>query len=273
MKQMGANAWRTAHNPPCRALLEQCDAQGMLVWDENHRNRASPDMLGDLRSMLLRDRNHPSVILWSLCNEILCEDFDADTAQVLRGIVKELDPRGQRPITAAMNGGYGGAFPEVLDVMGINYHIKEYDDFHQKHPKQPKIGSEIASDFSDRSIYSNDSTKKMYVSAYDLNAPNWGNTAEDVWCALLDRELMAGGFIWVGFDYKGEPTPYTWPNINSHAGAADIAGFPKDNYYYNIGNRYFSVLQNARWCMYSRIGIGTCNTSSLVRAHARRQMQ
>lgn len=232
-KQMGSNGWRTAHNPPTPALLDECDKQGMLVWDENHRNRDSPDMIEDLKSLILRDRNHPSVIMWSLCNEALCEGFNADTAKVLKPIVQSLDPKGQRPVTAAMNGGYGSAFQDVLDVMGVNYHIGKYDDIHQSHPNQPMIGSETSSDYSDRYIYENDSTDRMYVSSYDVNHPGWGNTAEDAWCAIADRSFIAGGFYWTGFDYKGEPTPYGWPNINSHFGVIDEAGFPKDNYYYH----------------------------------------
>jgi len=232
-KQMGSNGWRTAHNPPTPALLDECDKQGMLVWDENHRNRNSPDMIEDLKSLILRDRNHPSVIMWSICNEALCEGFNADVAKSLKPIFQELDPKGQRPVTAAMNGGYGSAFQDVLDVMGVNYHIGQYDKIHSSHPNQPMIGSETSSDYSDRYIYENDNKDRMYVSAYDVNHPGWGNTAEDAWCAIADRDFVAGGFYWTGFDYKGEPTPYGWPNINSHFGVIDETGFPKDNYFYH----------------------------------------
>jgi len=232
-KQMGSNGWRTAHNPPTPALLDECDRQGMLVWDENHRNRVSEDMIEDLKSLILRDRNHPSVIMWSLCNEALCEKFDADSAAQLKPIIKELDPKGQRPVTAAMNGGYGSKFQDVLDVMGVNYHIGNYDSIHSSHPNQPMIGSETSSDYSDRFVYENDKSDRKYVESYDTQHPGWGNTAEDAWCAVADREFIAGGFYWTGFDYKGEPTPYGWPNINSHFGVIDMAGFPKDNYYYH----------------------------------------
>jgi len=231
-KEMGANGWRTAHNPPTPALLDECDRQGLLVWDENHRNHVTPDMIDDLKSLILRDRNHPSVIMWSLCNEALCEGFNANNAKVLKPIVKELDPKGQRPVTAAMNGGYGDAFQDVLDVMGVNYHIGNYDSIHKGHPNQPMIGSETSSDYSDRSIYSNDKVNN-YVSAYDVNYPGWGNTAEDAWDAIASRDFVAGGFYWTAFDYKGEPTPYGWPNINSHFGVIDEAGYPKDNYFYH----------------------------------------
>ena len=112
-KEMGANAWRTAHNPPNSALLDECDRQGLLVWDENHRNLQTADMVEDLRTMLLRDRNHPSIVMFGLCNEALCEKFDVDTARALKSIFKAVDPLGQRPLTAAMNGGYSSGFNEV----------------------------------------------------------------------------------------------------------------------------------------------------------------
>eukprot|EP01065_Artemidia_motanka_P025116 TRINITY_DN2_c0_g1_i3.p1 TRINITY_DN2_c0_g1~~TRINITY_DN2_c0_g1_i3.p1 ORF type:complete len:808 (+),score=252.48 TRINITY_DN2_c0_g1_i3:52-2475(+) len=231
LKQMGTNAWRTSHNPPNKELLDECDRQGMMVWDENHRNRNTGQYVDDLRSMVRRDRNHPSIILWSICNEALCDGFDTAVAKTLKPIFKEVDPYGQRPVTAAMNGGYSGSFPAVLDVMGFNYNIGQYDGWHKKHPDQPIIGSETSSDYSDRSIYANDKTKS-YVSAYDVNWPGWGASAEEAWVNIAQRDFIAGGFTWTGFDYKGEPTPYAWPNVNSHFGVIDIAGFPKDNYYY-----------------------------------------
>jgi len=231
LKEMGCNAWRTAHNPPNPELLDETDKQGMLVWDENHRNNVGSPWEDDMRSLILRDRNHPSVVMWSLCNEKLCSSWNAANAKVLKAIAEKLDPDGGRPITAAMNGGYTSDFTQVLDVMGINYHPSEYDTFHKQHSNQPMIGSETSSDYSDRSIYANDKTR-AYVSAYDVNHPSWGGTAENSWCPIVERSFVSGGFVWTGFDYKGEPTPYGWPNINSHFGNIDIAGFPKDNFYY-----------------------------------------
>ena len=111
LKEMGANGWRTAHNPPTPALLDEADRQGMLVWDENHRNEVSGQYVDDLRAMLRRDRNHPSVVLWSLCNEALCQGFDAGHANILYPLVKEFDNGpNARPVTAAMNGGLGDDF-------------------------------------------------------------------------------------------------------------------------------------------------------------------
>src|SRR5207253_11242546 len=119
----------------------------------------------------------------------------------------------------------------VTDLQGINYGIFGYDRFHQQFPAIPAYGSETASTVSTRGIYEND-PKSGYVSAYDLNHPGWGATAEDGWRPIAERPFMAGAFVWTGFDYKGEPTPYGWPCINSHFGIMDICGFPKDNYYY-----------------------------------------
>eukprot|EP00971_Amphidinium_carterae_P090958 1800275-Amphidinium_carterae.1 len=155
---MGANGWRTAHNPPTEALLDECDRRGMLVWAENHRNNAEPDFVTDLQTMILRDRNHPSIVMWSLCNEALCEGFNATAAAILKPIIKRLDPDGQRPVTAAMNvePGISKEFQAELDVMGFNYHHTGYDVNHRAHPDQPMIASETSSDFSDRSIYTND---------------------------------------------------------------------------------------------------------------------
>lgn len=234
LKEMGANAWRTAHNPPTPALLEQCDSQGMLVWDEHHRLHDSPDQLEALRDMLRRDRNHPSVFMWSLCNEALCEGFNATTARTMKAVVNEEDPYGQRVVSAAMNGGFHSSnFAQVLDAVGVNYNIPEYQELHDSWPKKPLLSSESSSDFSDRSVYTSDPRAKRYVSAYDVNYPMWGSTAEDAWCNVSNKKYMAGGFYWTGFDYKGEPTPYGWPNVNSHFGVIDIAGFPKDNFYYH----------------------------------------
>jgi len=235
LKEMGANGWRTAHNPPTPALLDECDKQGMFVWDENHRNKIEGQFIDDLRFMMRRDRNHPSIVLWSLCNEALCQSFDANAAKILKPIVKEYDEGpNARPVTAAQNGEIGSNFSFILDVIGINYHISEYKSFHQTHPYSKLIGSETASALSDRGIYKTDGYQ--YVSAYDVNNPGWGATAEDAWQPILADDWMAGCFIWTGFDYKGEPTPYKWPNINSHFGIIDIAGFPKDSFWYYKAN-------------------------------------
>eukprot|EP00475_Leptophrys_vorax_P002312 TRINITY_DN11298_c0_g5_i1.p1 TRINITY_DN11298_c0_g5~~TRINITY_DN11298_c0_g5_i1.p1 ORF type:complete len:825 (-),score=214.28 TRINITY_DN11298_c0_g5_i1:967-3348(-) len=258
LKEMGANAWRTAHNPPNPALLDHCDREGMFVWDENHRNIYSGDWISDLESLILRDRNHPSIVLWSLCNEVLCQSFNASSAEKLKALVKKLDPLGGRLVSAAMNGGFGGDFAPVLDVIGVNYQIGNYDHVHKKYSNQPMIGSETGSTVSDRGIYADDPSK-AYVQAYDRDFPSWANTAEDAWKGVATRDFMSGTFCWTGFDYKGEPTPYAWPNINSHFGVIDIAGFPKDIFFYYqsvwLTQPMVHVLPHWNWASAACVGL------------------
>ncbi|KAH8047960.1 arogenate dehydratase [Aureococcus anophagefferens] len=204
LKSMGANAWRTAHNAPTPALLDACDAEGMLVWDETHRN-GNP---GEQTRLVLRDRNHPSVVIWSICNEKLCETNDTlGDGKAAAALYRELDPSSGRA--------------------------------HAKNASMPFISSETSSAVSDRGEYASDAVA-AHVSGYDTTAPSWGEVAEDAWGGvgeadaqgILTRPFISGGFTWTGFDYKGEPTPYSWPNINSHFGILDIAGFEKDRFYY-----------------------------------------
>jgi beta-galactosidase len=231
LREMGSNAYRTAHNPPTPELLDACDRLGMLVMDENRHLSSSPEGLSDLESMILRDRNHPCIILWSMANEEPLQGTDAGARIVttMNALTRALDPT--RPTTTAMNGDWGGAFSLAHDVQGCNYSIQGYDPYHQQHPEHPLLGSETASTVSTRGIYAND-PEKGYLSAYDVNRPEWGNLAEDAWQAIADRPFMAGTFVWTGFDYRGEPTPYQWPCISSHFGIMDTCGFPKDNFFY-----------------------------------------
>lgn len=233
LKAMGANAYRTSHNPPAPELLDACDRLGMLVLDETRMFGADPEALSQLTRLVRRDRNHPCVFAWSLANE---EDGEQGTgrgarmAAVMRRTVRQLDPT--RPVTAAMNGDWGTGFSTVVDVQGFNYHIgRPMDDFRRRFPRQPAIGTEVASTVSTRGIYAND-VARGYVSAYDRNFPPWASTAEAWWSAYLARPWASGGFVWTGFDYRGEPTPYTWPCISSHFGIMDTCGFAKDNFYY-----------------------------------------
>jgi len=141
----------------------------------------------------------------------------------------ELDPT--RPCTAAVNGAFESHFSDALDVMGFNYNLDALDGWHKAHLTKPCIGSETASTVATRGIYSTDKLRN-WVSAYDLNYPPWAETAERWWKFYAAREWLAGGFAWTGFDYRGEPTPYGWPSINSQFGIVDMCGFPKDNFYY-----------------------------------------
>lgn len=141
----------------------------------------------------------------------------------------ELDPT--RLCSAAVNTAFETKFPEQLDVMGFNYNLKVPDDWHKSHPKVPSVGSETASTVATRGIYVTDKLRN-WVSAYDVNHPEWAENAEEWWPFYAKREWLSGGFAWTGFDYRGEPTPYGWPSINSQFGIVDMCGFPKDGFYY-----------------------------------------
>jgi beta-galactosidase len=232
LKEMGVNGYRTSHNPPTPELLDACDRLGMLVMDETRRMSSDAEAMGDLERMIRRDRNHPSVIIWSLANEEPEQGSErgARIVSTMKRLARSLDP--SRPVTTAMDDAWGEGVSAVVDVQGFNYkHGPEIDAFHRRFPKQPTIGTETGSTVSTRGIYANDK-EQGYVSAYDVNFPEWAATAEVWWKIYAERRYLSGGFVWTGFDYRGEPTPYEWPCINSHFGIMDTCGFPKDNYYY-----------------------------------------
>ena len=238
LKDMESNGYRTSHNPPTPELLDACDRLGMLVMDETRMMSSSPEGLSQLERLIRRDRNHPSVVIWSIGNEepIQGTPRGARVAESMKRLARELDPT--RPISEAMNGGWGKGLTSVVDVQGFNYAggrgrdlAKVIDDFHRDFPEKPTVGAETGSTVSTRGIYANDKVKG-YVSAYDLNYPPWASTAEQWWSVYGAREFLSGGFAWTGFDYRGEPTPYGWPCISSHFGIMDTCGYPKDNFYY-----------------------------------------
>ena len=234
LKEMGCNAYRTSHNPPTNELLEACDKLGMLVLDENRLMGSSPEMMGQFERLVMRDRNHPSVVLWSLGNEewmIQDSDVGKRIAQSLIERLRQLDP--SRLYTyAANNGNTFNGINSVLPIRGFNYMtVSDIDKYRKDHPDQILLGSEEASTLCTRGIYAND-TARGYVSEFDINAPGWGATAEKWWKFYEAREWLAGAFVWTGFDYRGEPTPYSWPCINSHFGIMDVCGFPKNNFFY-----------------------------------------
>ncbi len=233
LKAFGCNAYRTSHNPPTPELLDACDSLGMLVMDENRYMGDTKEIISQFKTLILRDRNHPSVIVWSLGNEenqIQNNNTGKHIAETFIRIQKKLDP--SRLCTyAANNGGTFKGINSIIPVRGFNYYLDAIDKYRKEHPNQILLGSEQASTVCTRGIYAND-TVKGYVSDYDLNKPSWGATAEQWWKFFDARKWLTGGFVWTGFDYRGEPTPYKWPCINSHFGIMDVCGFPKNIFYY-----------------------------------------
>ena len=234
LKEMGSNGYRCAHNPPTPELLDACDKLGMLVMDENRLLGSDPAHMAELEALVLRDRNHPSVVIWSISNEEWNVQASIGGQRVSTSMIqrlRELDPT--RAITAAVNAGnQWEGINAAVDVRGWNYNIGENVEAYRKdHPTQPQVGTEQGSTVSTRGIYANDKTR-CYVSAYDDNAPDWAHLMK-TWSAFFDsRPWLSGGFVWTGFDYRGEPTPYRWPNINSHFGILDTCGFAKDNFWH-----------------------------------------
>jgi beta-galactosidase len=265
LKAMGCNAIRTSHNPPAPELLDLCDQMGFIVldeafdmwkmqktpfdyhldWDQWHKT--------DLEDQILRDRNHPSVMIWSIGNEIN-EQWDEKNltgipiARELASIVKSLDTT--RPVTSALN----GPSPKnplvqsgALDLIGVNYHHNEFVDFPKNFPGQKFLGTETVSAFETRGYYQmpSDSISRYMekpgfisaegiinpMSSYDNNSADWGSTHEETLKLIRKYKFLSGQFIWTGFDYLGEPTPYEWPSHSSYFGIIDLAGFPKDVYY------------------------------------------
>jgi len=232
LKDMGGNAVRTSHNMPTPEWVEACDRMGMMMMCETRLMSTNAEGFAQLELMIKRYRNSPSIILWSMGNEEWTLMPQPQGPRVIDDMITrthELDPT--RLCTAAINASFETHFPEQLDVMGFNYNLKEHDGYHKAHPKQPSVGSETASTVSTRGIYSTDKLRN-WVSAYDLNHTDWSQLAEEWWKFYAAREWLSGGFAWTGFDYRGEPTPYGWPSINSQFGIVDMCGFPKDNFYY-----------------------------------------
>jgi len=256
MKGMGVNAIRTSHNPPAPEFLELCDEMGILVMDEFFDEWTVPKVangyakhfhekaLVDAEAIIRRDRNHPSVIMWSIGNEI-GEQKDPNgwvLARLLSDTVHRLDPT--RPTTAGCDK-YPHCFDQRLafyvDIVGLNYKPHTYKTVKEKYPDVLLLGSETASCISTRGVYDlpaeviigEPKNEQLTVSDYGLCAPGWAYYAERELAAQRDCPFVMGEFIWTGFDYLGEPTPYytEWPSRSSYFGVVDLAGLPKNRYY------------------------------------------
>ena len=292
LKEMGTNAVRCSHNPPAPELLAMCDTMGLIVMDESfdmwRRRKTKNDYARffdqwaerDLTDLVLRDRNHPSILMWSIGNEVLEQwsSADADTLSAeqanlilnaghdastlshgtemsvnsllcknLCEIIRRLD--NTRPITAGCNepDPKNHLFKSgVLDIIGFNYHHQWVKDVPKNFPGKPFIFSESVSALQTRGFYMmpSDSVYKAPIewwlpyqdpsfqcSAYDNMHASWSSTHEETWDVVKHNDFVGGQFIWTGFDYIGEPTPYGFPARSSYFGIVDLAGFPKDSYY------------------------------------------
>lgn len=267
LKKMGVNGLRTAHNPPAKALLELCDKKGFIVmdeafdmwkkkknefdyhldWDQWHKK--------DLEDQILRDRNHPSVFVWSIGNEIQeqwgtgTDTLGRDMTRELKAIVSSLDTT--RPITTANNdiNLYNNLIQsKALDIIGYNYNHTKWKDFHSTYPGKKLIITESTSALQTRGFYDmpsdsiriwpkawdiplTDGNPDHTCSAYDNCHTPWGSSHEATLKAFHSDPAVSGIYVWTGFDYIGEPTPYEWPSRSSYFGIVDLAGFPKDSYY------------------------------------------
>lgn len=233
LKRMGVNAYRTSHNAPTPELLDACDSLGMLVMDEQRLLNSSPEYIDQFERLIRRDRSRPSVFMWSIGNEegwVHTNSTGKRIAQTLIAKQKELDPTRTCTYAADLPNVFNG-INEVIPVRSFNYRQFAVADYHRDHPDQPIIGTEMGSTVTTRGVYEKD-TVKGYLPDQDITAPWWASKAEDWWTLAATNDFWLGGFVWTGMDYRGEPTPYQWPNINSHFGIMDMCGFPKNIYYY-----------------------------------------
>jgi len=238
LKEMGSNAYRTAHNPPSRELLDICDRMGMLVMDETRHFNTSPEYMKQLEWLVRRDRNHPSVIMWSLFNEEALEvnEEGMEMTRTMNALVKRLDTT--RPTTGGQNKGQlgrdGKANPKnaalAVDVVGINYQVDKYDKIRAAYPDKPIISTEDTSQVMTRGEYVTDKSRQI-IASYDDIFDGWSINNRNAWKAIAKQPSFGGGFIWTGFDYRGEPTPFHWPAVSSYFGCMDLCGFPKTAFY------------------------------------------
>jgi len=233
LKNFGANAYRTSHHAPTPELLDACDSLGMLVMDEQRLLNSGAEYMDQFERLVKRDRSRASVFMWSIGNEegwIHTNTYGKRIAETLISKLKTLDPTRTCTYAADVANVFKGV-NEVIPVRGFNYRQFAVADYHKDHPNQPIIGTEMGSTVSTRGILEKDSIRG-YLPDQDITAPWWASRAEEWWKLAAPNDFWLGGFIWTGFDYRGEPTPFKWPNINSHFGVMDVCGFPKNLYYY-----------------------------------------
>lgn len=255
MKEMGCDAIRTAHNMPSTMQMDICDSLGMMVMAEsfdmwkyakckNGYARFFDEWADkDIENLVRNHRNHPSIVMWSIGNEIPEQGMRGgkDIARRLQDICHRLDPT--RPVTQGMDrvdNAMKTGFAQVMDVPGFNYRLHKYDKGLKELPQGFLLGSETASTVSSRGVYkfpaeiaSNRKYADGQCSGYDTEHCSWSNLPDDDWRWQDDYKQVIGEFVWTGYDYLGEPTPYDeyWPSRSSYFGICDLAGLPKDRYY------------------------------------------
>lgn len=231
LKEFGSNAIRTSHNPVPPELLDICDRLGVLVLEENRLQGINDYHYDLLKRMIERDRNHPSIILWSLGNEewaIEGNVLGERITSTMQSYAQTLDP--SRRFTVAVSGGCGKGSSVPIDIMGVNYLMQcGIDEYHSKFPDKPIVGTEESTSQGTRGVYVNDKSNGRQAST---DRTGEGPSVETGWKFYEERDFLSGLFYWTGFDYRGEPNPLRWPAVASQFGILDMCGFPKDPYYY-----------------------------------------
>lgn len=234
LKSLGINAYRCAHHAPDEQLLEICDRLGMLVMVENRKFAVSEEVFKQIDALVYVSRNHTSVFLYSLFNEEPWQNEERGKriAEKMRARILLHDDT--RAVTGAQNGGLldKSNTSDILDVVGVNYFLKDYDASHERLPEKVIIGTENCPTYATRGIYKSDKDKQ-YFSCYGDEWPDdFSESLDETMNTIYSKPFVGGCFVWGGFDYRGEPTPYEWPSVLSHWSYHDYCGFPKDIAYY-----------------------------------------